>query len=102
MHPMTRRPSRAGFWRNLSRLPGRTSLRIKLIAAVLALVTAALAVISIVGIAYLRGQADQQLTGLVPDIPAPVEHFLSSGQPAGAPFSVQWLTSSGKVRLVAS
>ena len=53
------------LWRSVKDLPGRTPLRIKLIAAVLALVTAALAVISIAGIAFLRsyllGQVDDQL-----------------------------------------
>ena len=55
------------LWRSARDLPSRTPLRIKLIAAVLALVTAALAVISIAGIAFLRGyllsQADQELRG---------------------------------------
>ena len=52
----------------LRTLPGRTSLRVKLISAVLVMVAIALAVISFAGISflsrYLLGQADSQLAGL--------------------------------------
>lgn len=55
----------ARSWRTVTRLAARTPLRIKLIAAALALVAVALAVISIVSItvfrSYLLRQADQQL-----------------------------------------
>ena len=62
--------SAPGRQRNAARrLPGRMSLRVKLISALLALVTVALAVISIAGISvlksYLLGQADQQLASLI-------------------------------------
>ncbi len=53
---------------SLRALPGRTSLRVKLISAVLVMVAIALAVISFAGISflsrYLLGQADDQLAGL--------------------------------------
>ena len=53
---------------NLRRLSGRTPIRVKIIAALLALVIIALAIISTVSLAvfrnYLQGQADTQLTSL--------------------------------------
>ncbi len=51
---------RAGFWQRARRLPSRTSLRVKLIAAVLSLVAIALVVISIAGITVLRNNLIQQ------------------------------------------
>ena len=60
-------PSRAGSgpWQAVSRLSARTPLRIKLIAALLALVIAALACISVAGIfefrSYLLGRTDREL-----------------------------------------
>ncbi len=88
-----------GFWRSARQLPSRTPLRVKLIAAVLALVTVALAVISIAGIAFLRGyllhQADQELanTARYGQIPLRVQAFLAGGQtqPSNGGISVQWL-----------
>jgi two-component system, OmpR family, sensor kinase len=54
-----------GFWESLRRLPERTPLRTKLIAAVLALVAVALVIISIAGLSFLRsnllGAVDNQL-----------------------------------------
>ena len=59
------RPARGGPWRALRRLSSRTPLRIKLIAALLALVVAALGVVSVAGIFQFRGyllrKTDQQL-----------------------------------------
>lgn len=89
----------------LRKLPSRTPLRVKLIAAVLALVTAALTVISIAGIAVLRGyllnQADQQLRADVfnGDIPDIVRDYLSTqqSQQTGNGISIQWLPASGPV-----
>src|ERR1700724_1525850 len=53
---------------NLRRLSGRTPIRVKIIAALLALVIIALAIISSVSLAvfrnYLQGQADTQLITL--------------------------------------
>ena len=103
-------PARAqGLWRSARELPSRTPLRIKLIAAVLALVTAALAVISIAGIAFLRGyllnQADRQLATAAQggNIPLYVEGYLATGhiQPSNGGISVQWLPPKGPVRQVA-
>jgi two-component system, OmpR family, sensor kinase len=52
-------------WQRLRALPGRTSLRVKLVSAILVLVTVALVVISFAGISflssYLLRQADDQL-----------------------------------------
>jgi two-component system OmpR family sensor kinase len=102
-------PTRAqGLWRSARQFPGRTPLRIKLVAAVLALVTAALAVISIAGIAFLRGyllhQADQELAAAAStgQITLRVEGYLANGQvqPSDGGISVQWLPSEGPVRQV--
>ena len=64
---MAQARQRAGFWRSVRDLPGRTPLRVKLITAVLALVAIALVVISVAGIAVLRndllGPIDDELTG---------------------------------------
>jgi signal transduction histidine kinase len=86
-------------------LPGRTPLRIKLIAVVLALVTAALAVISVAGIAFLRGyllrQADNQLraAALYGNVPSAVYAHLFLGAPAAQSgyggLSIQWLPKHG-------
>jgi two-component system OmpR family sensor kinase len=80
-------------------------LRIKLIAAVLALVTAALAVISVAGIAFLRsyllGQADDQLSAAAYTAQpgTVVDSYLCFGarpaQPAYSGLSIQWLPASG-------
>src|ERR1700733_4197274 len=57
-----------GFWEWLRRLPERTPLRTKLIAAVLALVAVALLVMSVAGLSFLRsyllGAADNDLSNL--------------------------------------
>ncbi len=62
---MAQTGNHTGFWRSVRELPGRTSLRTKLITAVLALVVLALAVISFAGIAYIKdyllSRADSQL-----------------------------------------
>jgi signal transduction histidine kinase len=59
---------RGRFWDRLRRLPGRTSLRVKLITALLALVAIALAVISVASVTvfsnYQVQQASQQLASL--------------------------------------
>ena len=61
-------PTSPGPWRTARQAAGRVPLRIKLIAALLALVVIALAVISMVGLAqfrsYLQDRADAQLRAL--------------------------------------
>jgi two-component system OmpR family sensor kinase len=91
-------------------LPGRTPLRIKLIAAVLALVTAALAVISIAGIAFLRsyllGQVDDQLraAALYGNASSTVNTYLffggSAAQPGYGGVSILWLPEHGQLQQV--
>jgi two-component system OmpR family sensor kinase len=104
-------PSRKrGLWRSARQLPGRTPLRVKLIAAILVLVTAALAVISVAGIAFLRSyllnEADQQLRAVAinarpSDI---VQSYLffgaGSAQPAYGGISIQWLPAKGHLQQV--
>jgi two-component system OmpR family sensor kinase len=101
-----------GFWRSARQLPSRTPLRVKLIAAVLALVTAALAVISIAGIAFMRGyllnQADQELRAASSNfgVNEMVRSylFLNGGQPRTdyGGLSIQWLPAKGSVHQVVS
>jgi two-component system OmpR family sensor kinase len=99
-----------GLWRSARELPGRTPLRVKLIAAILVLVTAALAVISVAGIAflhsYLLNEADQQLHAVAlnarpSDI---VQSYLffgaGSAQPAYGGISIQWLPENGRPQQV--
>ncbi|HEX9032581.1 MAG TPA: HAMP domain-containing sensor histidine kinase [Streptosporangiaceae bacterium] len=102
-------PARA--WRSVRQVPSRTPLRVKLIAAVLAMVTAALAVISIAGIAFLRGyllhNADEQLRNAATGANAAsvVGAFLGTGQTQPTfvgGLSIQWLPTSGKMRQVAT
>jgi signal transduction histidine kinase len=97
-----------GFWQSATELTGRTPLRVKLIVVILVLVTAALAVISIAGIAVLRGyllhQADIELatTAKYGQIPPWVEGYLATGQtqPRNGGISVQWLPASGRLQQV--
>jgi two-component system OmpR family sensor kinase len=99
-----------GLWRSARQLPGRTPLRVKLIAAVLALVTAALAVISIAGIAFMRGyllnQADKELRAAANNT-GPTEIvrqylFLGTNQTQVdyGGLSIQWLPDKGRLRQV--
>jgi two-component system, OmpR family, sensor kinase len=95
-------------WQRIKELPGRTPLRVKLIAAVLALVTAALAVISFAGIAvlrgYLLGQVDDQLSAIAnnpnSNIPLAVATYIVSGHQSAGGFSVEWLPKSGRAHQV--
>jgi two-component system OmpR family sensor kinase len=79
------RPAPAGPWRALSRFSSRTPLRIKLIAALLALLIAALAVVSVAGIiefrGYLLGKADQELTQLSANVNAQLSPGAQNGSP---------------------
>src|SRR5712692_4117387 len=100
--------SARGIWRSIRDLPGKTPLRAKLIAAVLALVSVALVVISIAGIAFLRGyllnQADQDLKAYAAtgNASGQVSAYLTTGQTQRSygPLSIQWLPARGKVRQV--
>src|SRR5215467_4528656 len=99
-----------GLRRSVRQLPGRTPLRVKLIAAMLVLVAAALAVISFAGIAFLRGyllnQADQRLRTAAYN--APIQQivysylFLGNGpaQPAYGQLSIEWLPQHGRLQQV--
>jgi two-component system, OmpR family, sensor kinase len=103
---MTHPARTQGIWRSARELPSRTPLRVKLIAAVLALVTAALAIISIAGIAFLHGyllhQADDELANAARygQIPLRVQAYLASGQtqPSNGGISVQWLPDHGRLQ----
>ncbi|HET9896282.1 MAG TPA: HAMP domain-containing sensor histidine kinase [Streptosporangiaceae bacterium] len=106
---MTHPATGATLRQRLRGLPSRTPLRIKLIAAMLALVTVALTVISIAGIfvlrGYLLGQADEKLIHAAHhnDIPTLVAGYLAQGEqtPSNNNFSVEWLPASGKAQMVA-
>jgi two-component system OmpR family sensor kinase len=91
-------------------LPGRTPLRVKLIVVMLVLVTAALTVISIAGITFLRGyllgQADDQLRSfaLYGNPSSTVNAYLFLGpktpQPVYGGPSIQWLPEHGRLQQV--
>src|SRR6266851_4928187 len=108
--PMAHPTPAPRLWRSVKDLPGRTPLRIKLIAAVLALVTAALAVISIAGIAFLRsyllGQVDDQLhaAALYGNASSTVNTYLffgdSAAQPGYGGLSILWLPEHGQLQQV--
>src|SRR5271155_5081187 len=100
---MAQPPEPANSWQRFKRLPDRTPLRVKLTAAVLVLVTAALALISTTGIAllrdYLLNQADQALSGVVQsnsEVFQVKNYLLTHAQPVTG-YSVQWLPTSGPV-----
>jgi two-component system, OmpR family, sensor kinase len=100
-----------GFWRSVQRLPDRTPLRVKLIAAVLALVAIALLVISVAGLGFLRnsllGQADTDLSDNLNIFQGPnhgmVQHYLLAGSPEEfeGGLAAVWLPNGGKPQLVA-
>jgi two-component system, OmpR family, sensor kinase len=93
----------------LRQLSSRTPLRFKLITAMLALVTVALAVISIASVFFLRtfllSQADQRLQHQLQtqDIPSSVAGYLISGRTfiGNGGISIEWLPESGPLRQVA-
>ena len=91
----------ASIWQAIRQLPDRTPLRVKLTAAVLVLVTAALTVISIAGVAVLRGYLlhhdDKELAALAANQmqEGQVAFFLQTGSRPQVFYSVQWLPSSG-------
>jgi len=94
-------------WQRLKRLPDRTPLRIKLIAAVLALVTVALVVISLAGTIVLRGnligQVDDQYLQIddLAGVTQQVRAYLDYGyQTISNGFSIQWLPQSGPAQTV--
>lgn len=94
----------APLWQAIRRLPDKTPLWVKLTAAVLALVAAALIVISVAGVTVLRGyllrQYDQELAVLDSQRAAlgnQVDSYLVYRQPQQINFSVQWLPSQGQV-----
>jgi two-component system, OmpR family, sensor kinase len=96
--------SRSGFWRSVRELPQRTSLRAKLIAAVLALVAIALLIISVAGIQILKDDLlstpDSELSATFGRATAYVENYLTSGnQATGQGLAVDWI-SGGKVHTV--
>ncbi len=77
------RPAPRGPWQAVTRFSARTPLRIKLIAALLALVIAALAGISIAGAfvfrGYLHSSADHQVENLFTQADLQIAHGISGG-----------------------
>jgi len=103
---MARAARKAGFWQSLRQLPDRTPLRVKVITAVLALVTIALVVISVAGIAILKssllGPYDSNLeSGFVQVVHQDLVPYLTqdaTGNQPGA--AVDWIPAGGKVQQV--
>ena len=93
-----------GFWRSVRQLPGRTPLRVKLITAVLALVTIALAAISIAGISvlksYLLDQFDGRLSSMQTEAQSSNHGFGGGGfggQFSPEKFTVEAVTGTGQI-----
>jgi two-component system, OmpR family, sensor kinase len=103
---MSTAKSNSGFWRSVRSWPDRTPLRVKLIAAVLALVAVALTIISIATLFGLRGYllspTDTVLTGSGKfQSNQLVANFLDGGGPANAAGQeVVWISASGQSRQV--
>jgi two-component system, OmpR family, sensor kinase len=72
-------------WSAARRLLARTPLRVKLIAAVLALVTVTLALISLAGIAALRGSLVGRLDTQLQGVAAGAVRGVAQGRPLGPP-----------------
>src|SRR5215469_15040128 len=95
--------ARTGFWRSIRELPERTPLRIKLVTAVLALVTIALVVISIAGIAILKssllGPYDSGMANGIGRVASnTVSDYLNgSGQGFTVGEFVDWIPAGGEV-----
>src|ERR1700733_7404597 len=93
-------------WLALRGLPGRTPLRVKLVAAVLALVALALAVISTVGIAqlerHLLNQYDSTLVTYEQQAGRAVQRYLTNPSQAGISYQayVIWVPPGGKPETV--
>jgi two-component system, OmpR family, sensor kinase len=99
-------------WRAARQLSNRTSLRAKLIASLLALVIIALAVISVVGVMFMRtyliGQADSSLRNLQGEGVGAVNDWLG-GNPCGHSvlglesqgYAVWWIPAGGPIQQVA-
>jgi two-component system, OmpR family, sensor kinase len=93
-------------WAVIRRLSNRTSLRTKLVTALLALVAVALVVISVVGVTFLRtyllGQVDTQLR----NIQGYAVNAAVNGDPraaeelAGSGYAVWWIPDGGTTQLV--
>ena len=87
------------------RFAGRIPLRVKLTSALVALVTVALAVISIAGISvlksYLLGQADASLEAFASDAPKTIQEYLLGAHPfAQTGTALSWFPAGGRLQPV--
>ena len=99
---MAQARQRAGFWRSVRDLPGRTPLRVKLITALLALVAMALVVISVAGLAILRndliGPIDDELTSSFGNAVSAVAQYQQSGIGGAKPdVALYWIAGNGVI-----
>ena len=99
---MAQARQRAGFWRSVRDLPGRTPLRVKLITALLALVAMALVVISVAGLAILRndliGPIDDELTGSFGNAVSAVAQYQQTGIGGAKPdVALYWIAGNGVI-----
>ena len=96
---------RTGFWRSARELPRRMPLRVKLISAVLALVTIALVGISVAGFTILKssllGSVDTQLQIETGPSYRYVGGYLQTGTTGqGQGLAIDWIQSNGAVHQV--
>ncbi|MFY9929953.1 MAG: HAMP domain-containing sensor histidine kinase [Streptosporangiaceae bacterium] len=93
-------------WRAVRRLSNRTSLRTKLVVAMLALVIAALAAIGFVAVSILRGYMLQQYDGMLQaagnsqQIYQCVEDYLNGNADCHANLDIYWLPAGGQAKPV--
>ena len=92
--------------RSLRDLPSRTSLRVKLLASLLALVIVALVAMACVGFSLLRGQLISTLDGSIPplasnEVAACAEAY-ANGNTGGCrvDFDLYWIAPNGQVSTV--
>lgn len=103
---MAKAGPRTSVWQSLRELPERTPLRLKLMTAVLALVTIALVVISVAGIAILKssllGPYDSEMQAGISHVASgTVSDYLDSGgQGFSAGELVDWIPAGGAVHRV--
>src|SRR5690242_2743082 len=94
---------KARRWQSLRELPSRTSLRVKLLASLLALVIVALVAMACVGFSLLRGQLISTLDGSIPplasnEVAACAEAY-ANGNTGGCrvDFDLYWIAPGGQV-----
>src|SRR5204862_2468104 len=97
---------KARRWQSLRELPSRTSLRVKLLASLLALVIVALVAMACVGLSLLRGQLIGTLDGNIQaqagnEVANCAEGYANGNVPfCRVDFDLYWIAANGQVTAV--